>query len=303
MPKIQYIPVKRFSEKNLAKIEFAKEVLEDLTSRGFTPTLRQVYYRFVAADKIENTQREYKNLGTVLNDARLCGLIDWDHMVDRTRNVQGTTHWSDPSSIIRACASQFRIDKWEGQEFYVEVWVEKDAQVDVISHACDPLDIDYFSCRGYVSQSEMWSAARRLLARIEEGRRPVVVHLGDHDPSGIDMTRDIQARMGVFDAEVTVRRIALNMPQIEELGPPPNPAKVTDSRAGEYIERYGTESWELDALDPDYTVALITEEVLKFRDEDLFAEREELESQQREQLQEVSDNWPAVVRFLRGSEE
>jgi len=299
MPKIAYTPIKRFSDRNLAKIEFAIEVLDDLTSRGYTPTLRQVYYRFVAADKIPNTQREYKNLGTVLNDARLCGLIDWDHMVDRTRNVQGESHWDSPAQIIRACANQYRIDKWEGQEHYVEVWVEKDAQIDVISKACGPLDVDFFSCRGYVSQSEMWSAAQRLLGRIEEGRRPVIVHLGDHDPSGIDMTRDIAARMRVFDAEVKVVRIALNMPQIEELNPPPNPAKVTDSRADGYITRYGTNSWELDALDPDYTVDLIEAEVLKFRDDGLFYEREDLEKQQREQLQDVSDNWGAVVAWLK----
>lgn len=299
MSTVQYIPMKKFREDSLAKIAFANEILQDLTSRGYTPTLRQVYYRFVAADRIANTQREYDNLGKLLNNARLCGLIDWTHMVDRTRNVQGVAHWEDPSEIIDACASQFRLDKWSDQPWYVEVWVEKDAQVDVIAKACDPLDVKYFSCRGYVSQSEMWAAAQRLLHKIDEGKEVAIIHLGDHDPSGIDMTRDIRDRLSVFEAGCEVRRIALNMPQIEELQPPPNPAKITDSRARGYIAEFGEESWELDALDPDYTSGLIRKAVAEFRDDDLYEAREEEEREHRRALNLVLDNWDAVVARLQ----
>lgn len=308
MSKIQYIPMKRFREDSLAKIAFANEVLEDLTSRGYTPTLRQVYYRFVAADKIPNTQREYKNLGNLLNDARLCGLIDWTHMIDRTRNIQSVSHWSSLEDIIDSCADCFRIDKWVDQPNYVEVWVEKDAQIDVVGTACEPLDVPYFSCRGYVSQSEMWGAAMRIFQSTKGGRwrslgsrNAVVIHLGDHDPSGIDMTRDITDRMALFGVNnVEIRRIALNMPQIEELGPPPNPAKITDSRAAGYIAEYGDDSWELDALDPDYTNNLITEQVDELRDDALYAVREEEEREHRDHLAKIRDNWHAVVDFIEG---
>lgn len=300
MPLIAYIPEKKFKPDSLEKIRFANEVLEDLTGRGYTPTLRQVYYKFVAAGKIPNTQKEYKNLGSLLNDARLCGLIDWDHMVDRTRHLQGTSHWESPADIIDSCYQAFRVDKWEGQEYYVEVWVEKDAQVDVVGHACEPLDVSYFSCRGYVSQSEMWGAARRLQYRIRDGRKAVIIHLGDHDPSGLDMTRDITERIGeVFRTQVEVRRIALNMDQIEELHPPPNPAKITDSRSAPYIAQFGHDSWELDALDPDYINNLITQTVFEYRDVDLYADREKLEEMHRRHLREVKERWEEIVKFLK----
>jgi len=298
MSKIAYIPMKRFKPESLAKIKFANAILEDLTSRGFTPTLRQVYYRFVAAVKIDNTQREYKNLGSLLNDARLCGLVDWDHMVDRTRNIQSVGHWRDPADIINACAESFAIDKWRGQPWYVEVWVEKDAQVDVISQACEPLDVSYFSCRGYVSQSEMWGAAQRLMRRSHDGRKLLLVHLGDHDPSGIDMTRDIGSRLEVFGIDLKVERIALNMNQIEDQRPPPNPAKITDSRARAYIENYGKDSWELDALDPDFTVNLITEVVKRYRDEGLWDELVREENEHRYDLGQVRDNWDDIIENL-----
>jgi len=133
----------------------------------------------------------------------------------------------------------------------------------------------------------------------------VVLHLGDHDPSGIDMTRDIRDRLDLFLSgdgynpdQVEVRRIALNMDQVEEYNPPPNPAKLTDSRVGGYMRKYGDESWELDALDPATLDALITEHV----DGELlagpWAARQELQERQRAQLQAVSSNWAKVQEWL-----
>jgi hypothetical protein len=90
---------------------------------------------------------------------------------------------------------------------------------------------------------------------------------------GIDMTRDNEDKLRIFTGTpVIVQRLALNMPQIEELQPPPNPAKMTDSRARDYVSRYGHESWELDALDPPYIERLIEDAILKIRDPDLWDE-------------------------------
>jgi hypothetical protein len=75
------------------------------------------------------------------------------------------------------------------------------------------------------------------------------------------MTRDIQDRLRNFGAAAIVYRIALNMDQIEEFSPPPNPAKITDSRAQDYIKKFGETSWELDALDPAEIQRLIVENI------------------------------------------
>jgi hypothetical protein len=82
-------------------------------------------------------------------------------------------------------------------------------------------------------------------------RTPIVLYLGDHDPSGEDMVRDIEDRLKEFGVTmVSVVKVALTMAQIKKFNPPPNPAKITDSRAGAYIEKFGSQSWELDALPP-----------------------------------------------------
>jgi hypothetical protein len=323
MPKICY-EKKKFSAGSLKTIKTANEILLDYASQGYDLTLRQLYYQFVSRGLIENKDTEYKRLGSTINDARLAGLIDWNHITDRTRNMRENAHWEDPQSIVTACAKQFQIDKWDSQDNYVEVWVEKDALVGVLEVACKPLDVPYFSCRGYTSQSEMWSAGQRLITKLRAGKKVHIIHLGDHDPSGIDMTRDIQDRLqkfathhiakdwlnanaqgteeskeewvdrckeGMADSVINVNRIALNMEQIRQYNPPPNPAKLTDSRATSYIREYGDESWELDALEPSVLTALIESAVAELRDEDAWARDLDVEQDHKDKLAAVASKW------------
>jgi hypothetical protein len=177
-------------------------------------------------------------------------------------------------------------------------WVEKDALVGVISNVCNRLDVPYFACRGYTSQSEMWAAAQRLMRYRELGQTPVILHLGDHDPSGIDMTRDIIDRLELFSGGIEVERLALNWDQIEEHNPPPNPAKLTDSRAEAYVAQYGLESWELDALDPATIAGLVEDAVTRFRDDELWAEALKEEQTGLRQLKQASQRWPEVAAYL-----
>lgn len=269
--KIAYIE-KTFHQKSLDLIDTCNGIIDDYESRGYTLTLRQLYYQLVSRDIIANKQQEYSRLGSIISDARLAGLISWKAIEDRTRNVKGNSHWRNPEQIVKAAINSYQIDKWENQPYHVEVWVEKDALVGVVARICNRLDVSYFSCRGYTSASEMWKAGYyRMNNAIQEGKDPVIIHLGDHDPSGIDMTRDIAERLALFSGyPVEVNRIALNMDQVRFYNPPPNPAKLTDSRADSYIQIHGYESWELDALDPDVLSDLIEDAVLELRDEDLW---------------------------------
>ena len=102
MPKICYVK-KRFGASALGVISKANEIIASYEAQGYELTLRQIYYQFVSRDFIANNMREYKNLGSILNDARLAGMIDWNAIVDRTRNLQGTAHWESPSEIIETC--------------------------------------------------------------------------------------------------------------------------------------------------------------------------------------------------------
>ena len=227
MPKIQYKEI-AFKQKSLDLIELVNSVIDEYRAQGYELTLRQAYYQLVARGYIENNERSYKNIGSLINDGRLAGLIDWNSITDRTRNLRNRAHWDQPQDVIYSAKYSYLLDKWEGQPNYVEVWVEKDALIDIVGQACRPLDTPHFSCRGYTSQSEMWSAAQRFIRQKNREAR-YIIHLGDHDPSGIDMTRDIQERLEMFGADVYVKRVALTMNQVTTYNPPPNPAKITNS--------------------------------------------------------------------------
>lgn len=286
---------KDFRADTMEVIVQANHIIQDYQAQGYILTLRQLYYQFVARDLLPNTERSYKRLGKILSDGRLAGLIDWEAIEDRGRQLEENNHWASPAQIIQTCADSFRYNLWKGQETIVEVWIEKQALLGVIERPCVELDIPYFACKGYVSQSEMWRAGRR-----SRGRRTVILHLGDHDPSGMDMTRDNQDRVLTFAAgsDVEVVRIALNMDQIEDQGPPPNPTKLTDSRAGPYLDQYGDESWELDALTPDFIEALIREHVEPYIDHDLMDEQRDEQNEARRQLQALSDDWDKISENL-----
>lgn len=287
MPKIKYID-KQIRKAGLALIERVNEVIDLYEQQGYSLTLRQVYYQLVSKNVIPNSEKSYDNLGVLINNGRLAGLIDWEAIEDRTRYVRALSHWDSPQDIIESAAESYRIDLWQDQDYYVEVWVEKDALIGIVEQTANRYDIPCFSCRGYGSASEYWRAGQRLTEQNKTGKECIILHLGYHDPSGIDMTRDITERLALFGAVVRIERIALNMPQIEQYNPPPNPAKTTDSRASEYIKRYGVNSWELDALEPKMLDSLISGNISKYLDIGKFKMAQVRQDEERSKILNVS---------------
>jgi hypothetical protein len=312
MPKIKYLD-KNFSPDRLATIQLANDIITDYRKQGFVLTLRQLYYKLVSRAIIPNEVRAYNRLGELISDARLAGLVDWHAIEDRTRNVEILANWAAPANILKSAADSYHNDLWRWQPIRPEVWVEKDALEGVIAAACQPLDVPYFSCRGYTSQTAMWDAAQRILGHrrdlvIYDGphkrkkgqefrQKTVIFHLGDHDPSGIDMSRDITERLSLFVGRpVDVRRIALNMPQVQTYNPPPNPAKTTDSRFESYLQKYGDESWELDALEPKVIVDLIQKNLYSIMDRARYDEALEIQEQGRKELNAITDHYNLAVK-------
>ena len=290
----------RLSARSRDLVEQCNEIIDDYTAQGFVLTLRQLYYQLVSRDFIPNTERSYKRVGSIINDARLAGLIDWSAIEDRTRNVRSLSHWDNPADIVKTVAKQFRVDMWVGQTYRPEVWIEKDALVGVIEGICYRYDVPFFSCRGYTSQSEMWGASRRMIKHAEGEQVPYILHFGDHDPSGKDMSRDITDRLNMFMGAggLEFKRMALNMDQITQYKPPPNPAKLTDARAAGYIAEFGNSSWELDALEPRVISDLIEGALDDLIDRPVWNRREKEIKKGRQTLQTISDNYVAVEKFL-----
>lgn len=304
MPRICYTD-KNFTDAHMEIIDRANAICREYAALGFDLTLRQLYYQYVSRGWIANKQTEYARLGGIIAAARLAGAMDWNYIQDRTRNIRDRSHWRRPQDIIRGSAQQYHKDLWADQDYRVEVWIEKDALVGVLANVCSDLDVPYFSCRGYTSLSEVWVAARRIEGYLREGKRVQIIHLGDHDSSGIDMTRDIEDRLGIFlegdgfDYErLEINRIALNMDQIINYSPPPNPAKQTDPRAKGYIAKHGESSWELDALEPTIIEQLVRDTIEGHINWDAWDAAKDALEKERRVLTAISDRYADIVTFL-----
>lgn len=288
--------------KPLEAVAIANDILLDYQGQGYTLTLRQLYYQFVGRGLTsENTERAYKNLGTLMTKARNNGLISWFGIEDRGRALSGLRrHEEDDNQVVRGLEGLLSIDRWARQDAYVEVWVEKDALSNVISRACYPLQTPFMATKGYLSASEAWRAGQRFQAARDAGKHCVMIHLGDHDPEGIDMTRDNGDRLFKYSnfKDVEVRRIALNMDQVEEYNPPPNYAKASSSRFESYVKRFGDQCWELDALEPSVMVKLITHEIRQFIDLTKWQRCRDLEEKKRHYLEILADHWDGVKGYL-----
>jgi hypothetical protein len=306
---------KEFGHDAQVMIVKINQILSDYAAQGYDLSLRQLYYQFVARDAFPadrtwtwtgskwvrdpngtpNAEPNYKWLGDIVSDGRLAGLIDWDLIKDRGREMVQNPHWKDPADFLEVVAPQFRFDLWADQPSYVEVMVEKQALEGVLQPVCRQLDVPFTANKGYSSSSALYEASKRFLARAQEDKHLFVVYLGDHDPSGIDMSRDVEDRLNMFintsmgfrSSEgdlLQVKRVALNMDQIRKLRPPENPAKLTDSRANSYVRRFGRSSWELDAIEPRALAQLVTDAVTEIMDVPLFEKNRKTMEQGRKKL-------------------
>jgi hypothetical protein len=281
-------------------IDQANVIIAEYRARGFTLTLRQLFYQFVARGWIENTERQYKRLGGIVCAGRDGGHIAWDAIEDRTRAVVTPNTWETPSDIIRDAAESYREDLWTNQPYRVEVWIEKDALVGVIEDVCGEYRVPYFAHRGNNSQTLQHEAGRRFAEYRDLGLKPLVLHLADHDPNGIDMTRDNRRRLALYaGGEIEVRRLALNLDQVRQFNPPPSFAKESDTRFDAYVREFDTEEcWELDALDPTVIAALIRAALDPLIDRTKWRRAEARERRGRKLLASAADNWTEVEKLF-----
>jgi len=295
MGKYAYIE-RKFSAGSAALIQTANGIIREYQSQGYVLTIRQLYYQLVSRDVIANTLQEYKRVAGIFNDARLAGLMDWDAIEDRTRSFERRSRWQNGAHALQSIASQFHMDMWDNQPVRPFVIVEKEALLGVFSRVCKEYDIPVLAARGYPSVSVVREfVVEDVLDTIDRGQQVAIFHFGDHDPSGIDMSRDLQDRFNLFledNGEYEFTRCALNMDQIDELRPPENPAKATDSRFIEYRKRFGNSSWELDALPPAYLTDLVRNHIAPLIDDDAWEEKQ----------QEIEDIKQRIIESSKGFE-
>jgi hypothetical protein len=209
-------------------------------------TVRQVFYRLVSQGVIEKSEKEYKGrVCRLLTEMRLSGTIPFGWIADNTRWMRKPITYSSVKQAFRRTVEHYRRALWDNQDVYVEVWLEKDALAGVLSPVTFEWDVPLMVARGFSSLSYLYEAAEAIQA---QGKPAYLYYLGDRDPSGVHIDRNIEKRLRQFapEAEIHFKRIAVIEAQIEELGLPTRPTKTSDSRS----KSFKGESVELDAIPP-----------------------------------------------------
>lgn len=275
--------------KSLEMVKTINAIIKSYQEKGYKLTLRQLYYQLVSRDIIPNQQKEYAKLSALLTNARMSGMVDWNAIEDRIR-VPYLPYWAhSPADAINDIIQSYRRDRMTGQEVYIELWVEKDALSGVLKRITSKYHVNLMVNRGYSSASAMYDASKRLQRAMNDDKKCYIFYLGDHDPSGMDMDRDIRDRLTEFGCDVEVKRIALIGEQIRKHNPPPNPTKLSDSRAQGYIAEYGRTCWEVDALNPEVLNELVTEAIESVIDVDRYYDMLDEEDKDKDKLRKYAE--------------
>ena len=301
-------------------LNHAQQIAAQYQAQGLSLTVRQLYYQFVARGLLPSGQNEYKKIVDTLSKARYAGKFDNDLIEDRTRTVHKGDFTRDDTRVGRgmnkaaAWIRQMPIwaldrDRWYGQHTHVSVWVEKEALAGIFETTCNELGVSWLACKGCPSVSAIWDwikgarEAKEYGGGDEDFHQSVILYFGDHDPTGFMIPR--AAHEGIEKLQcsdrnqeswfpsweepnqlnVTVKRVALNMDQVQQYNPPPFWAKTSDTRYKGYVREHGTtDAWELDALDPSVLRSLIESEVDAYFDEEIHEANRELIDEKRDEM-------------------
>jgi hypothetical protein len=278
------------------------DIVDEYETDGYVLTLRQLHYQLVKSNWIVNHDSAYKKLGNILDDCKYSGIIDWDNIEDRGRKPYIPYYVKDVEDALNDTISQYRIDRQKGQDVCVELWTEKDALSAILRRSTEKYHIQLVVNKGYTSSSAIYNAYQRCVSKIRQGKKVTILYFGDHDPSGLDMIRDIRERLELmlrngkhyedlfYNNEIyecfEVLPIGLTMEQIKKYDLPPNPTKLTDSRANKYIKRFGKTCWEVDALNPKTLTSIVETNIKNTINLNQY---EEMLKEEKAGLQELSD--------------
>jgi hypothetical protein len=252
-------------------------------------TIRQLFYRLVSRGLIPNDKKHYQLVSRVMTKARDDGRCSFDAIVDRSRPHYSPNVFDDAGEYASVVQRGYRKDYWALQPNHVEIWVEKDAIVGSIEPTTDALGVTIRVGRGFLSTTKAYEIAQRF-STID---KPITVfYLGDHDPSGQDIERDLYDRIRLYSSgDFDLQRLAIHKADIRLFNLPPLRIKDGDVRAPKFRFQHGDECVELDALPPDELRRRIREAVEHLMDAELWDRAIAVEKVELASIQDAARMW------------
>ncbi|MCX6619673.1 MAG: hypothetical protein NTY38_01060 [Acidobacteria bacterium] len=266
-----------------------RTAIHDVLAADNPQTLRGLFYQLVSRGTVEKTEAEYKTtVGRLLTEMRRAGDIPFGWIADNTRWMRKPRTYDSLQSMLELTKDTYRRALWNDQDEYVEIWLEKDALAGLLYQETEPWDVPLMVTRGYPSVSYLYEAAEAIA---DADKPAYLYYLGDHDPSGRDITRATEKGLREFApyAEIHFERVAVTEEQIHSLRLPTRPTKTTDSRS----RGFAGESVEVDAIPAASLRSLIRGCIERHIDPIRLRKTEMVETAERETLARILGNLKA----------
>jgi hypothetical protein len=295
----------------------AVDVLEDA---GQAITLRQLFYRLVATGDIAKTDAAYKKLGRVMSNLREDGTVPWEYLADHVRVTIQARTFDGVEGLLTDSTDFYRRNLMRDQDVAIQLWAESDSIGSVVAPIARRFTIPTFIGRGYTSRGYLWSAAEDAVAAQTAHKDVVIFHVGDYDPSGEDIFRDLEETMRLYAFAISegytakavrayftrlgsmapgetdwlrFERLALTPTQIAAYRLPSRPAKSSDSRTAKFT---GTGTVEVEALPIDTLLEIVTDAIESEIDPEALRIAKVAEASERDIMKRIAGT--PVARLL-----
>ena len=273
--------------------KYRKQLIHDWAEQNRPVTVRQIFYRLSTLDAVPKTENGYKAVGRLCTKMRREGEVPFEWFADNTRWQRKPRTYNSLQDALSNTAQTYRRALWQNQTGLVEIWCEKEALAGVIYEVTAEWDVPLMVVRGYPSLSFLYNAALELQNATVSGKHSHIFYLGDYDPSGLDIYRQIVDDLHGFapEAQMTMERVAVRQEQIDQWDLPSRPTKKTDSRA----KGFTGESVELDAITPDALRQIVSECIESVVDADELERTKHIEQLERESIPNLIDSLPVTT--------
>lgn len=262
----------------------AAEAAHPITGRGIGYKL--FTRRLIPSMSTNDMQKVYR----LLRIARERGDIPWEWIVDETRAIERVPTWDNPADYAERESQTYRRDFWNQQQHRVQVWSEKGTVRGVLAPVLDHYAVGFLPVHGFSS-----ATVAHDIAEDDDGRKLIVLYVGDYDPSGLYMSEeDLPARFDKYNGDhIQLRRIALTREHVRGLPSFPASDKRKDPRYRWFRSSYGDRCWELDAMDPNNLRRCVERAIIKLIEPVAWERCEVVNRAERESLKIILEKWGA----------
>ncbi len=279
------------AQKTLDLVDAMADILEQIQPA----TVRAVCYRLFVAGLIDDmSKNSTSKVSRHLVNAREEGAIPWAWVVDENRQAERAATWDNPDQVIQTAVLQYRKDYWRDQPHWVEVWSEKGTVRGTLAPVLNKYGITLRVMHGYSSATVLHDVAMET----QGDEKPLtILYVGDLDPSGLAMSSiDIPERLARYGGDADIRRVALTHADVYVHDLPSFAAetKVKDPRHRWYVERYGQQCWELDAMPPPILREIVEGAILGFIDPDAWEHSATIEAAETQSMANFLIAWGSI---------